>query len=141
MGGLVAFGAYKMSTKDADRIKEHAGIDPEELEDAELETAMSELGIEQQKMTSADSEVGAARAAPAPAPAAPAPAPSGGTSLDYVEELTKLASLHDAGILTDAEFEAKKSQILGLNENVQSDIGGRGTARRGSERFCALLAA
>jgi hypothetical protein len=43
-----------MSTKDADRVKEHTGVDPEELEDDELATAMSELGIEQQKVTDAD---------------------------------------------------------------------------------------
>jgi hypothetical protein len=106
-----------MSTKDADRVKEHTGVDPEELEDDELATAMSELGIEQQKVTDADVEEGsAAPAAPAAdvAPAAPAaPAPAGGSG-DYMEELQKLASLRDAGILTDEEFNAKKAQILGL---------------------------
>jgi hypothetical protein len=119
VGGLVAFGAYKMSTKDADRVKEHTGVDPEELEDDELATAMSELGIEQQKVTDADVEEGAA--APAAAPAAPAaaaapaaPAAAGGSG-DYMAELQKLASLHEAGILTDEEFNAKKAQILGLN--------------------------
>ena len=42
---------------------------------------------------------------------APAPAPAGGDSLD---ELTKLAQLHQQGILTDEEFAAKKAQILGI---------------------------
>ena len=46
----------------------------------------------------------AATPAPAPAPAAPA----------YMAELEQLASLRDAGILTDEEFEAKKRKILGL---------------------------
>ncbi len=46
VGGLVAFGAYKMSTRDADRVKEHTGTDPEEMTDEELEQAMDELGIE-----------------------------------------------------------------------------------------------
>jgi hypothetical protein len=45
------------------------------------------------------------------AAAAPAPATSGGTDLD---ELTKLAQLHEQGILTDEEFAAKKAQILGI---------------------------
>jgi hypothetical protein len=107
-----------MSTKDADRVKEHTGVDPEELEDDELAKAMDELGIEQQKVTDADVEEGsAAPAAPAAeaAPAAPAaPAAAGGGSDDYMEELQKLASLRDAGILTDEEFNAKKAQILGL---------------------------
>jgi hypothetical protein len=43
-------------------------------------------------------------AAPPPAPAAP----------DSTAELQQLAALHEQGILTDEEFEAKKKQILGL---------------------------
>lgn len=45
--------------------------------------------------------------APPPPPAAPAADP-------MVEQLTELAKLKDAGILTDAEFAAKKAQILGI---------------------------
>ncbi len=105
-----------MSTKDADRIKEHTGVDPEELEDDEIAKAMNELGIEQQKVTDADVEEGSAAPEATAAPAAPAAptAPAGGSS-DYLEELQKLASLRDAGILTDEEFSAKKAQILGLS--------------------------
>jgi hypothetical protein len=51
-------------------------------------------------------------AAPPAAPAAPAAAP--GLSDDVVAQLTKLAELRDAGILTDEEFSAKKAQLLGL---------------------------
>ena len=108
VGGLVAFGAYKFSTRDAKRIEEHTGVDPEELDDAELEQAMRDLDIEQQKVTSADVEEGGQ--APAPSPT-----PSSGGSMSYLDELTQLASLHEQGILTDAEFEAKKAQILGSN--------------------------
>jgi len=117
VGGLVAFGTYKMSTKDADRIQQHTGVDPEELEDAELEQAMQELGIQQQTVTAADTEPGAAPATPPaqqPAAAAAAPAGGGGGGSDYMAELEKLGSLRDAGILTDEEFAAKKKQILGL---------------------------
>ena len=115
VGGMVAFGAHKMSQKDAQRIEEHTGVNPEELEDDELEQAMSELNIE--KQTATEEELaqagGTPDQAPSPAPAAPADA-TAGTS-DYIAELEKLASLRDAGILTDEEFNAKKSQILGLN--------------------------
>lgn len=53
----------------------------------------------------------AAQAAQAkPAPAAPA-MPSGD---DAIEQVKKLAELRDQGILTDAEFDAKKKQLLGL---------------------------
>jgi len=41
------------------------------------------------------------------------PAPDTQAKGDYVEELEKLAKLHEEGILTDAEFEAKKKEILG----------------------------
>jgi hypothetical protein len=47
----------------------------------------------------------AAYAAPPPAPAAPA--------VDLTAELQKLASLKEAGILTDEEFAAAKAKLLG----------------------------
>ena len=58
MGGLVAFGAHKMSTRDADRVEQHTGIPPEELEDDDLVQAMDELGIENQQVTAEDQEQG-----------------------------------------------------------------------------------
>lgn len=51
VGGLVAFGAYKMSKRDADRIQRESGIPPEEMTDEELEAAMERLGIEKQYRT------------------------------------------------------------------------------------------
>ena len=86
-----------MSTKDADRIKQDTGTDPEEMTDEELEAAMAKLGIEKQYRDAEDVEV----------------AGSSGTS-DKVAELEKLAELRDKGILTEDEFTAKKQQILGL---------------------------
>jgi hypothetical protein len=59
-------------------------------------------------------------AAPAPpaadVAAAPAPAPDAPAALsdDVYDQLKKLGELREAGILTDAEFDAKKAQILGL---------------------------
>jgi hypothetical protein len=60
-------------------------------------------------------------AAPAPAPAAAAPvaeapaAPAaGGLTDELIDQLKKLGELRDAGILTDEEFQAKKSQLLGI---------------------------
>jgi hypothetical protein len=47
-------------------------------------------------------EVVPEKTAPAPVQASPA------------DEVEKLAELHDQGVLTDEEFEAKKKQILGL---------------------------
>lgn len=99
MGGLIAFGAYKFSKRDVDRIEEHTGTSPEEMTDEELEQAANELGIEVQKRTADDQEQSA-----------------GGSHVsEEIEELTKLAELHDAGILTDDEFQQKKRQILDLD--------------------------
>ncbi|HKF91656.1 MAG TPA: SHOCT domain-containing protein [Acidimicrobiia bacterium] len=46
----------------------------------------------------------------APPQAAPAPAASG----DSTAELERLAKLHESGALTDEEFAAAKSKLLGL---------------------------
>jgi len=49
----------------------------------------------------------ASQATPAPPAAAPAPA-------DSTAELERLAKLHESGALTDAEFAAAKSRLLGV---------------------------
>jgi len=96
VGGLVAFGAYKLSTRDAKRVEEHTGTPPEEMSDEELERAMNELGIEKQLRDANDVEAGAeSEASPA-------------------DELAKLAELRDQGVLTEEEFEAQKKRVLGL---------------------------
>ena len=56
VGGLVAFGSYKMSQKDAERIEQHTGVEPEELTDEELTQAMDDLDIEKQTVTAEDQE-------------------------------------------------------------------------------------
>lgn len=48
--------------------------------------------------------------APAPAPVAPVPVPAAGTSV--MDQIAQLGQLHDAGILTDDEFAAKKADLL-----------------------------
>ena len=56
-----------------------------------------------------------AYAQPAPAYAEPAPAPaeaSGGGMEDKLAQLQQLGELRDAGVLSDAEFEAQKGKIL-----------------------------
>ena len=52
----------------------------------------------------------AAAAAPAPAPAAAPAAPEDPT----MAQLTQLASLHTAGVISDAEFSAAKAKLLGI---------------------------
>jgi uncharacterized membrane protein YebE (DUF533 family) len=48
----------------------------------------------------------------APPPAAPAPAPA--APADSTAELERLAKLHESGALSDEEFAAAKSRILGI---------------------------
>ena len=56
VGGMVAIGSKKMSAKNAEAIEEHTGIPPEELEDADLEKAMTELDIPNEEVTESDTE-------------------------------------------------------------------------------------
>ena len=46
-------------------------------------------------------------------PAQAAPAAAAAPDVDPLEQLKKLGELRDAGVLTDAEFEAQKQKILG----------------------------
>jgi len=105
VGGLFAFGAYKMSKKDAQRIEDHTGTNPEEMTDEELETAMDELNIEKQYRDESDQEV---------SEDAPAGESQGVGTPSYLDELERLSELKDAGIITEEEFELKKKQLLGL---------------------------
>ena len=52
-------------------------------------------------------QAAAAEQQAAPPPAAPA-------EPDYMAELQQLAQLRDSGVITPADFEAKKQQILGI---------------------------
>ena len=100
VGGMVALGyaGYKMSKRDVDRVEEHTGKQADELTDEQLEQAMDQLGIEKETMS--DEEWAEVEKADAQS--------------DYIDELERLAELHKQGILTDEEFEAKKTQLLDL---------------------------
>ena len=97
VGGLVAVGAHKLSQKDVERVEEHTGKTAEELTDEELDQAMDDLNIEKQEMT--DEEWDQVEKADA-------------EDDDYIEELERLADLHEKGVITDEEFETKKKQLL-----------------------------
>lgn len=56
VGGMLAFGAYKMSKSQAQQVQQHTGVDPEELTDQELAQAMDDLNIEKQQVTDADQD-------------------------------------------------------------------------------------
>jgi hypothetical protein len=112
VGGFVvlaasgAYAAVKLSQKDAERIEEHTGYPPDQLEDQDLQDAMQELNIDSQPLTE-EEKAGLEGASPGAGGA-----PAGESS--YLDELEKLGDLRDKGIITEDEFEAKKKQLLGL---------------------------
>ena len=116
VGGFVLLAAagtaaaIKLSKQDSQRIEEHTGMPPEELEDEDLNQAMKELNIQSQPLTEEDQ---AALGQESGEAAAPQAAAAGGEE-SYLAELEKLGELRDKGIITDEEFEAKKKELLGL---------------------------
>ncbi len=107
--GGAAYGAVKLTQKDADRIEEYSGSSVEEMTEEELVAAMRALGIQSIDLSDEDKAALAADSAQATAEAAPAEAePS------YLDELERLATLRDQGVITEEEFAAKKGQLLGL---------------------------
>lgn len=100
------YAAVKLSQQDAQRIEEHTGLPPDQLEDQDLNQAMQELNIQSQPLTEEDQA--------ALGSAAPAADESPANDTSYLDELEKLADLRDKGILTEDEFEAKKKDLLGL---------------------------
>ncbi len=89
VGGAVLIGGgalvYKLSKQDAQKIEEHTGIPPDELDDEDLQAAMQELNIQSQNLTDEDRAAMAQDQAANPDPeetVAPAAAPAaaaGGT--------------------------------------------------------------
>jgi hypothetical protein len=119
--GGAAYGAVKLTQKDAQRIEEHAGASVEELTEEELVAAMQELGIQSIELDENDQaiiaeETGQTSAAP-PAATTPETQPAAAPSEpepSYLDELERLGALRDQGIISDEDFEAKKKQLLGL---------------------------
>jgi len=112
VGGFVVlaasgtYAAVKLNQQDAQRIEEHTGQPADQLEDQDLEQAMQELNIQSQPLTDEDqAALGGTEPAGGDSPA---------SESSYLEELEKLGELRDKGIITDAEFEAKKKELLGL---------------------------
>ncbi|OJX67029.1 MAG: hypothetical protein BGO95_09845 [Micrococcales bacterium 73-13] len=66
---------------------------------------------QQQRWSAADAAAQAAAAPAAPPPVAPAPAAEPAAS-SMLDQLQQLGQLRDAGVLSEAEFEAQKQRIL-----------------------------
>ena len=101
--------AIKLSQQDAQRIEQHTGFPPDQLEDQDLNQAVQELNIQSQSLTPEEQA-----ALNQQNTQAASPAPTGAKQTDYIAELEKLGELKNQGIITDEEFESKKKQLLGL---------------------------
>ncbi|MFF3025718.1 SHOCT domain-containing protein [Microbacterium sp. NPDC057944] len=79
--------------------------------------AAQDAAVAAQQAQAADDAAARLAATAAPAPAAPAPAaPAPAAAPDMTQviaQLQQLSQLRDAGVLTDAEFEAQKQRLLG----------------------------
>jgi len=111
---LVGGAAYKIGQSQAQQIQQHTGKPPEDLNQAELEQAMDDLGIDSQELTDQDKAAIEAEAVTETGGHAGARPAAGSTQPSYLDELQKLAELNQQGIITNEEFEAKKKQLLGL---------------------------
>jgi hypothetical protein len=70
-----------------------------------------QMAAQQAQMEAQRAQMSQQPAPMAPVPAASAPPAAGGSS-DRIAQLQQLSELKQAGILTDAEFEAEKAKIL-----------------------------
>ena len=117
VGGMevlgVGYGAYKLSKSQVQQVEQYTGKNAEDLSEEELEGAMDQLGIEPQEPTDQEVAMLEAEDAAAGQPATQADSPAEPQE-SYLDELERLASLRDQGIITEEEFEAKKRQLLGL---------------------------
>lgn len=102
--GGAAYGAVKLSQKDADRIEEHSGSSVEEMTEEELVAAMQELGIQSIELTDEDKAALAAEGG----------AEGGQAESSYISDLERLAALRDQGAISEEEYEAKKAELLDL---------------------------
>lgn len=101
LGGLIAYGAYKLSKRDVQRVEEHTGKSADELSDEEMGKAMDELGIEKQYVDDDDKAYIDKQGS------------QEGSQPSYLDELERLGKLKDEGYITEQEFEDKKQQLLG----------------------------
>jgi hypothetical protein len=114
IGAAGAAAAVKLTKRDADRIQQHTGLPPEQLEDKDLNQAMQELNIQAQPLSTDEQAAVQKPAGKTSAPKASAAAPATPAAPDYIAELERLAELRDKGIVTEEDFQSKKKLLLGL---------------------------
>ena len=106
--GGAAYGAYKLSQPDVERVEQYTGKDADDLSEEELIDAMDKLGIKKMELTDED------KAAIEYEESSPAESAAPASQESYIDELEKLADLRDRGVISEQDFEKKKQQLLGL---------------------------
>ncbi len=116
IGGMVVLGlgysAYKLAQTQVQEVEQNTGKKAEDLSEGELEGAMDELDIQAQEPT--DEKIALLEAGNEPdEKSATQAAAQETTDKSYLDELERLASFRDQGIITQEEFDAKKEDLLG----------------------------
>lgn len=106
--GGAAYGAYKLSQPDVEKVEQYTGKNADDLTEEELLDAMDKLGIQKLELTDEDKAAIEYEDSSQVESAAPASQES------YIDELEKLADLRDRGVISEEDFEKKKQQLLGL---------------------------
>ena len=106
--GGAAYGAYKLSQPDVEKVEQYTGKDADDLTEEELIDAMDKLGIKKMELTDED------KAAIEYEESSPAESAAPASQESYIDELEKLADLRDRGVISEEDFEKKKQQLLGL---------------------------
>jgi len=91
-------------------MSRHQQANAQEAADAQAYQAQQAQAEQQAQIDAAVAQQMAAQQQMAPPPS-PAAAPAGGSSV--IDQLKELAALKDAGVLTEAEFNAQKTKLLG----------------------------
>jgi len=106
--GGAAYGAYKLSQPDVEKVEQYTGKDADDLTEEELIDAMDKLGIKKMELTDED------KAAIEYEESSPAESAAPASQESYIDELEKLADLRNRGVISEEDFEKKKQQLLGL---------------------------
>ena len=115
IGGMVVLGvgysAYKLTQTQVLEVEQNTGKKAEDLSEGELEGAMDELGIQAQEPT--DEEIATLEAGNEPDEISATQAASQGTTDNsYLDELERLASFRDQGIINRKNLMLRKKIYL-----------------------------
>jgi uncharacterized protein (DUF697 family) len=99
--GVVSFAAGETLKDYFRKAKEGRDLTVNEFRESFVRTLKSKLGQDELE-----------EVAPAQLPAAATPAQNGSSGTDAVGQLKRLHELYQAGVVTEAEYEAKKAELL-----------------------------